>query len=261
MSYRPEESVSAAERDIGWTEGRNNSNPYSEWQYGSRYQPYCLSATCFWSWVAGFRFWSNCTFGEKGESYTPTYRTKAQEHGVWRNKWWKSNHGDDVEFDWGNNGLIDHVEKVKYDDGTTIITVGANTSNGVYYRRRDRTYVAGFVALSEAGQISAPAPIPFKVRPMFDPSLPLRAVLDNPNGGIWLGFEGGRVDFYPKNYPDAPRITGGMIKTDHDRQAFGTRKLARLKHRQYRDRETNELKQGYIIITTDKNEYIPQAQT
>lgn len=151
-NFFPQMAVEEAEQDVGFKEGWNNWNPYSLWQYGSPNNPYCNSATCKWSYDAGFRFWPDCTFGEKGESYTPTYALKARNHGVWRDKWWRANPGDDVEFDWGNNGLIDHVEKVVADDGVTIITVGANTSNGVYFRRRDRKYVSNFVALSEAGQ-------------------------------------------------------------------------------------------------------------
>lgn len=150
--YYPDLAVKEAEADVGFVEGNNNYNPYSDWQYGNPWNPYCNSATSYWSWLAGFRFWSNCTYGEKGEAYTPTYAIKAREHGVWRDKWWKAHPGDDVEFDWGNNGLIDHVEKVVADDGTTVITVGGNTGNGVFYRRRDRAYISNFVALSEAGQ-------------------------------------------------------------------------------------------------------------
>lgn len=259
MSYRPELAVLGAESDVGYREGYNNYNQYSLWQYGDPHNPWCLSATCYWSVVdGGFQYWPECTFGVKGESYTPTYRLRALGRGVWRNRWWRAQPGDDVLFDWGNNGLIDHVEKVVADDGTTIITIGGNTSNGVYYRRRDRYYVAGFVALYEAGQIAAPPPPAPKVRPMFDPSLPLRAVLENPDGGIWLGFEHGRVDFYPKNYPTSPRVIGGM-RTSHDRAAFGDRTLARLRHRKYRTSD-GVLKQGYVIEASDGATYIPETQ-
>jgi len=167
MTFSPVGSVQEAQADVGFQEGHNNSNPYSEWQYGNRYNPYCNSAVCYWAYLAGFRFWSDCTYGEKGEAYTPTYAIKARNHGVWRDKWWRAHPGCDVEFDWGNNGLIDHVEKVVADDGTTVITIGANTGNGVYYRRRDRQYISNFVALTEAGQTAPAAPPPPPIIPFI----------------------------------------------------------------------------------------------
>lgn len=255
-TYVPAKAVQEAEADVGFHEGNNNWNPYSLWQYGNPNNPYCNSAACKWAYDAGFRFWSNCTYGEKGEAYTPTYKIKAQEHGVWRSKYWKANPGDDVEFDWGNNGMIDHVEKVVSDDGTTIITVGANTSNGVYYRRRDRSYVAGFVALSEAGQTVAAPPPPFKVRPMYDPPRPLRALLMHPDGvGWWLGFSSGRVLFVRN---DGAKLEQGMMNA-HDVQAFAGRILSRLEPRPYNviENGVRVLHHGFTIVATSGEEYVP----
>lgn len=258
--YIPHNAVLEAEGDVGFHEGSNNWNPYSLWQYGNPNNPYCNSAACKWAYDAGFRFWSDCTYGEKGEAYTPTYAERAKTHGVWRDKNWRAKEGDDVEFDWEHNGVIDHVEKVVADDGTTIITVGGNTSNGVYYRRRDRTYVTNFVALSEAGQTAVTQPPPFKVRPMFDPARQLRAVLHHPEGkGWWLGFASGSVLFL---YADGKTLEGGMISS-HDKEAFQGRILARLEPRSY-----NKIVNGkrvtvhaYRITATSGEHYIPEGRS
>lgn len=155
MSYDKNATVAWAKTQVGFHEGPNNKNPYSLWQYGSSYNPWCASFQCMAQYMGGYRF-KNCSYGEKGEAYTPTEALRAQQQGTWRNKWWRAQPGDAVLFDWGNNGLIDHVEIVVYDDGNRIVTIGGNTSDGVYYRTRDRSYVAGFWALSEDKQAKPP---------------------------------------------------------------------------------------------------------
>lgn len=260
MTYLAARSVAAAQSFVGYHEGNNNYNIFSPWQGLNPYNPWCASFTCYCAVEAGgYRFPDNSTFGYKGEAYTPTMKTRAEQEGIWRDKAWKASPGDFVEFDWGNDGLIDHVELVIADDGTNLVTIGGNTSNGVYYRKRDRYNVAGFVALSQSPQAVVPPP-PFKVRPMFDPPRPLRAWLHHPdNLGTWVGFSSGRVAFLWAN-GTAPR-EGGMI-SDADRRAFTGRTLARLTARPYYRIENGKrvLHHGYTIVATSGETYIPEAQ-
>ncbi len=257
MTYHADRAVATAKSYLGYHEGANNSNPFSVWQGLDDNNPWCASFTCYCSVEGGgYRFPANSTFGYKGEAYTPTTKLRAQQEGIWRDKWWRSAPGDHVLFDWGNNGLIDHVELVIADDGTKIVTIGGNTSNGVYYRTRDRHYVAGFVGLSQSPQAAPPPPV-WKVRPMYDPAMPLRATLRHPeNQGTWLGMSGGRVLFVYANVDQAP-AEGGMI-SDADRKAFQGRTLARLLHRTYTKDGTQ--RHGYTIVATSGERYIPEGQ-
>lgn len=148
MAYVKENAVAWAKTQVGFHEGPNNKNPYSLWQYGNSYNPWCASFQCMANYMGGYRF-VGCSYGEKGEAYTPTEKMRAQQQGTFRDKSFRALPGDAVLYDWGNNGLIDHVEIVLYDDGNHLITIGGNTSDSVAYRTRDRAYVAGFWALSQ----------------------------------------------------------------------------------------------------------------
>lgn len=270
MSYVAESNVNGAKRDLNYHEGSNNWNRYSLWQYGAPNNPWCLSACCYWANVdGGFQFWQECTFHEKGESYTPTMMQRAKARGVWRDKWWRAAPGDLVEFDWGNNGLIDHVETVIYDDGTTIITIGGNTSDGVYYRRRDRTYVAGFIALSEAGQtavVVVPPPPP-KVRPQYMPANPLVARLQHHTGGWFDAYQGGRVEFLSPNFGAAPRQVGIVSAADRAKWEHnappGGRKVSRIISRWYilNDGKPDEKHiEGFELVAEDGFHMHPSDQ-
>lgn len=152
MSYVKEKTITWAKSQVGFHEGPNNSNPYSVWQGLDNNNPWCASFQCQADYEGGYRFSDACTFGERGEAYTPTEAERAKVEGLWRDKNWRALPGDAVLYDWGNNGLIDHVEVVYYDDGNHLVTIGGNTSDSVAYRTRDRTYVAGFWALSQSDQ-------------------------------------------------------------------------------------------------------------
>lgn len=153
MTYDPQASVALAKTRVGYHEGVNNYNPFSSWQGLNPYNPWCASFTC-WAAVegGGYRFPTNNTFGYKGEAYVPTMKQRAQEEGLWRPRSWRARPGDFVLFDWGNDGLLDHVEEVIYDDGIMILDVGGNTGNMCAFRTRDRGSVAGFYALSDSPQ-------------------------------------------------------------------------------------------------------------
>jgi hypothetical protein len=145
VSYDKARAVKYAESQIGVTESPHGSNcqPYSDWQYGVRCPP-------------GFVFGREATHGDKGFSYTESMESWARAQGLWRDASWRAQPGDWIIFDWNGDGMTDHVEVVKYDDGNRVMTIGGNTSNAVLYRTRDRRYLTGFVALSAAKQAVQP---------------------------------------------------------------------------------------------------------
>lgn len=212
MTYVADASVNQAKHDVGFHEGGNNSNPYSEWQYGNRHNPWCNSFVAFCACVGGFRFWPWSTYGQKGDAYVPYQKNHAIQAGAWRDKWWRAAPGDFVCFDWEHNGVLDHIEMVIADDGNKIVTIGGNTSNGVYYRTRDRSYVGGFVALSEAGQSGPPPPPP--------PPPEVVDVITGPCPGIPDDKDGNKAywEFCPKGKrPDIPN--GGVLLHNNGRIA------------------------------------------
>lgn len=254
MTYDAGKSIEIAKSFLGYHEGANNNNQFSAWQGLNPNNPWCASFACYCACNAGFAFPANSTFGVKGEAYTPTMKLRAQQAGYWRDKTWRAQPGDFVEYDWGNDGLIDHVEIVIADDGVHLVTIGGNVSDAVSYRTRDRTYVAGFVALSQAGQ-SAPVEPPFKVKPVFDPALDnIRDALPHPQGkGTWIALDSAIIVWRPTS---GPPIFGGMT-SPADRAAWGNRHVARLGPYTRQNGDA-----GYRIFATDGGTvgYVPEQE-
>lgn len=149
--YVASQAVFLAREDVGYHEGRNNANKFSEWQYGNWNEPWCDSAVSYWSYNAGFRFWPECAFGAKGSSWVTETRRVAQAHGVWRDRNTTARPGWLVIFDFTEPDQ--HIEMVLADaGGSTIATIGGNTGDMVAYRSRYRSAIVGFVAMDEAGQ-------------------------------------------------------------------------------------------------------------
>src|SRR5690242_1621275 len=99
MTYNADGSVAVAKSFLGYHEGANNYNMFSAWQGLNPYNPWCASFTCYCAYEGGgYRFPDNSTFGEKGEAYTPTMRDRAVQEGIWRDKWWRAQPGDFVEY-------------------------------------------------------------------------------------------------------------------------------------------------------------------
>lgn len=255
MSYHVDQQLAGANRDVGYHEGDNNANRYSLWQYGSAYNSWCASASSYWAAQdGGFRFPDYCTYGWKGESYCPTFITRMEQMGVWHDKTHRAQRGALIFYSWNGDAIADHVETVWLDDGNKIITIGGNTSDGVYFRTRDRTYVLGFGELSEAGQVYVPPPPPpEKVHAMFKPALNLPNVVDSlahPKGGVWLLHSDGRVTFFGTG--EANIRHGGMVSAE-DRKAFQGRTAARLQ-----PRKADGGGDAYTIVATSGETYVPR---
>lgn len=248
MSYDPQVEIETAKSFLGYHEGANNYNQFSAWQGLNPNNPWCASFTSYCAVAAGLAFPPFCTFGTKGDAYCPTFKTDAQRWGTWRERYWHSAPGDFVLYDWGNDGVLDHIEIVLNDDGTNLVTIGGNVSNAVAYRARSRANVGGFIALSESGQVVVKP----KVEPMLN--LHLAARLHNPDGGWWEAYDNGLVDYLA---PDGTITHGGMNSpADVANFAAHGEHVADLVPRTY----GSPPKHGYTIIATDGNHYVPSGQ-
>lgn len=165
MTYDGMKADAYAQQFIGFHEhpDGSNVNPWSEWQYGVHAPGggYCCSfeSACL-VLGGGFNYDAEgqprATYGAKGFSFTDALRDWAKAHGLWRDRSYRAKPGDAFIFDWNGDGRTDHIEENHYDDGVHEVLVGGNTGNGVYWRTRDRKYVAGIVAFSESKQATPP---------------------------------------------------------------------------------------------------------
>lgn len=93
-----------------------------------------------------------------------------------------------------------------------------------------------------------------KARQLIDP--PVTSLRD-PQGGFWIGFGSGRVDYFNKGVT----VHGGMV-TPHDRAAFEGRTLRHLELRWYR--RFGIRRAGYTIVAVQPDgttaTYVPQGQ-
>jgi len=153
LRYIKDKAVQLLKSALGFHEYGNNGNPYSKWQYGVEYPGggWCCSFASWVSYMAGFRFGSGAQHGDKGFASTNVAEPWARQQGLWRDRNWRAQPGDWVIFNWDGGGT-DHVEVVVYDDGEWLTTIGGNTGNAVAWRKRDRHFVSGFLALSASSQ-------------------------------------------------------------------------------------------------------------
>lgn len=158
MTYSQTQAVAAAKRDVGFYEGPNNRNPYSWWQYFDWTAPYCASAVSMWSYEAGYRF-RNYDYGEKGDANCTRFRQHAMRDGIW--SWGHSIRAQPGDLVIETFGIPDqHIEMVVQDDGgSSVLTIGGNTGNGVFYRVRKKNCVVGYIRLRDGGQ-SGPGNVP-----------------------------------------------------------------------------------------------------
>lgn len=151
-TYSPPDALKTAEHEVGYHEV-NGRNKFSPWQGLNSINPWCASFSCYCVWMAGYRFPANSQFRDKGEASCSGLKARAQQEGLWRDRWWSAKPGDQMIFDWDGRGALDHVEVVKFDAGEFVYTVGGNTSDSVAYRKRDRRYCVGFYAHSQSSQV------------------------------------------------------------------------------------------------------------
>lgn len=105
--------------------GNVGGQPYWSW-YGfpSRVE-WCA---CFVSWCA-----NECGLIENGSvpkfAYCPSGIQWFKDAGRWRERDYEPQSGDIIFFDWGGDGVSDHVGIVESCDGTTVFTIEGNSGD------------------------------------------------------------------------------------------------------------------------------------
>ena len=105
--------------------GNVGGQPYWSWYgYGGRVE-WCA---CFVSWCA-----NECGYIEAGIvpkfSYCPTGVNWFKSAGLWQDRGYAPQPGDIIFFDWGGDGVSDHVGIVESCDGSTVYTVEGNSGD------------------------------------------------------------------------------------------------------------------------------------
>ena len=105
--------------------GNVGGQPYWSWYGFSSRVEWCA---CFVSWCA-----DQCGYIESGvmpkHSYCPTGVEWFRSRGQWQDRNSIPASGTIIYFDWGGDGVADHVGIVESCDGSTVYTVEGNASN------------------------------------------------------------------------------------------------------------------------------------
>lgn len=142
--------TAAHRRNVGWTEGPNNQNPWGPRQ-GIANSAYCDSGQSVVAYDCGYRWWHESQCGELGCAYCPSHINVGQAHGevmfdhASRGQPCDVQEGDLLFYDWNGNGVADHVEYAEDSVGVAPKThnIGYNTGspNGCRDLWRDRSYL------------------------------------------------------------------------------------------------------------------------
>lgn len=136
----PADVLRIASRQIGYKESPpgSNSNKFGVW-YGCNFQPWCAVFVSYCFYQAGLALPATTS---KGFAYCPYGVQWFRERGKFDKH---PQPGDVVFFDWGHDGIADHVGIVEvinnYGTVTTIEgnTSSGNNSNGGEVQRRERS--------------------------------------------------------------------------------------------------------------------------
>jgi hypothetical protein len=168
---------------VGFVEQPGNRNPWGEEQFGGD-AAYCCSFACMVPYHHGYRWWPESQYGEKGDAYCPFRMRHAQAHGEYQPDHASQDRpadvqpGDQLLYDWNNNGEADHIETcVRANlDGTTT-SIGANTGSpeGVYLLTRTRKYLLGRIRPSRYGSVTPPHQPSFEEKIRMKPTLQLHS--------------------------------------------------------------------------------------
>lgn len=150
----PERIVDMAVSQLGTLEQPRDSNRGAQVE---RYQAATTLGGTGWPWCVAFTVWVRQRVGALAPSeyrggYVPHLELWARKAGKWRTK---PSLGARAIFDWGRDGLADHVGFVA--QVSPLVTIEGNTqpgsrgdqsNGGGVYRRTDRTsnQIRGYVA-------------------------------------------------------------------------------------------------------------------
>ena len=105
--------------------GNVGGQPYWSWYGFSSRVEWCA---CFVSWCA-----EQCGYIESGvipkHSYCPTGVEWFRSRGLWQDRSSIPAPGSIIYFDWGGDGVADHVGIVESCDGSTVYTIEGNANN------------------------------------------------------------------------------------------------------------------------------------
>lgn len=184
-------------RNVGWRESGVNHNQWGAEQGVGDGYAYCDSAASMVPWHNGLRWWSDCTFRDKGCAYTVAHVDVARAHGLYVEDHASKGQpapleiGDVVMFDWNGSGGVDHAETVsglpQGATGAQWEDIGYNTGSpeGCWRVLRDRKYLHGVIKMAGFYSVvptPTPAPSPTPVPapaphpgPLVAPPFPLPA--------------------------------------------------------------------------------------
>ena len=146
--------ISVAKGEVGYQRKSNRWNKYAAELYPSvQYQAYCGIGATWFIYHAGVDVRGVCWM-----PYVPYIRAWAKKNGAWKTSGQKD--GDLVIFDWGGDGIADHVGIVWRDENASgYRSIEANTSagstgsqsngGGVHVRYRGRKSIQGWVDLDK----------------------------------------------------------------------------------------------------------------
>lgn len=165
MANTANDVLNVARTEIGYSRWSDpaKGTKYGRWYaqshgsyFGENGVPYCAM---FASWVfdkAGAK-----AVGLPG-AYCPTMLAAAKAAGKTVSKT-SAKPGDIVYFDWGLDGVSDHVGIVEQNNGSYCTTIEGNTDNGQVKRKtRNWSTICGVVRPNYAGSTPAPQPKPAK---------------------------------------------------------------------------------------------------
>lgn len=105
--------------------GNVGGQPYWSWYGFSSRVEWCA---CFVSWCS-----DQCGYIESGvmpkHSYCPTGVEWFRSRGQWQDRNSIPSPGTIIYFDWGGDGIADHVGIVEFCDGSTVYTIEGNANN------------------------------------------------------------------------------------------------------------------------------------
>lgn len=159
MGNSAKDVMAIAHKEVGYSRwnDKQTGTKYGRW-YGSKYGscfagngvPFCAMGV---SWVfdqAGAK-----AVGLPG-AYCPTMLAAARAAGKTVNKY-QAKFGDIVYFDWGPDGITDHVGLVYANNGSYLTCLEFNTDNGIVaYKTRSFNTICGVVRPDYGAQSSTP---------------------------------------------------------------------------------------------------------
>jgi peptidoglycan hydrolase-like protein with peptidoglycan-binding domain len=172
---------------VGFVEQPGNRNPWGEEQFGGD-AAYCCSFACMIPYHHGYRWWPESQFGEKGDAYCPFRMNHAQDHGEYQADRASEGRpadvqpGDQLLYDWNNNGAADHIEtcmRANVDDTTTNIGANTGSPEGVYLLTRTRKYLLGRIRPSQYSRTAPPHQPSFEEKIRMKPTLQLHSKGEN----------------------------------------------------------------------------------